>query len=165
MSAPRAIPAQPLTREAFTPFGDLICADEGAPSFPINEGRTERFHGLASVETLGDDADAIISIFRGQPLDPLVIDLMERHPLGSQAFMPIGDTPYWVVVAPPGDFDPALICVFRAEAGQGVNYRAGTWHAPLLPVGCDADFLVVDRRGTGDNCDTMAIDPPIVPEA
>ena len=162
MSTPRTIASHPLTREAFAPFGDVISA-EGADSFPINDGRTERFHALAAVETLGENADAIISIFRGQPLEPLVIELMERHPQGSQAFMPLGDTPYWVVVAPPGEFDPARICVFRVEAGQGVNYRAGTWHAPLLPVGRDADFLVVDRRGAGDNCDTVNLEPPVLP--
>ncbi|WP_111493390.1 MULTISPECIES: ureidoglycolate lyase [Marinobacter] len=163
MNAPRTIPSQPLTREAFAPFGDVI-QTEGAASFPINAGRTERFHALAAVETLGEGADAIISIFRGQPLAPLVIDLMERHPQGSQAFVPMGDQPYWVVVAPPGDFDPAQVRVFRAGPGQGVNYRAGTWHAPLLPVNADADFLVVDRRGPGDNCDTVDLDPPIRPE-
>ena len=162
MSALREIEAEPLTREAFAPFGDVI-STEGAASFPINAGRTERFHALAVVETLGQDADAIISIFRGQPLEPLIVDLMERHPQGSQAFMPLGEAPYWVVVAPPGEFDADSIRVFRAEPGQGVNYRAGTWHAPLLPVGRDADFLVVDRRGAGDNCDTVELDPPVQP--
>lgn len=163
MSAPRTIHSQPLTREAFAPFGEVIQA-EGSASFPINAGRTERFHALAAVETLGEEADAIISIFRGQPLEPLLIDLMERHPQGSQAFMPIGNEPYWVVVAPPGEFDPARVQVFYAKPGQGVNYHAGTWHAPLLPVNRDADFLVVDRRGPGDNCDTVDLDPPIRPE-
>lgn len=162
MSTPRMIASQPLTREAFAPYGDVISI-EGAASFPINAGRTERFHALAAVEALGEDADAIISIFRGQPLEPLIIDLMERHPQGSQAFMPLGEQPYWVVVAPPGDFDTGKIKVFRAESGQGVNYRAGTWHAPLLPVGRDSDFLVVDRRGPGDNCDTVDLDPPVQP--
>ncbi|WP_148861308.1 ureidoglycolate lyase [Marinobacter fonticola] len=160
MSTPRIIESQPLTREAFAPFGDVICT-EGAASFPINAGRTERFHALAAVETLGQGADAIISIFRGQPLEPLIVELMERHPQGSQAFMPLGEVAYWVVVAPAGAFDPALIQVFRAGPGQGVNYHAGTWHAPLLPIGRDADFLVVDRRGPGDNCDTVNLDPPV----
>ena len=90
---------QPLTRESFTPFGDVIAAN-GADSFLINNGSTERFHDLARVETTGDEARTLISIFRGQPFSaPFTIAMMERHPLGSQAFFPLHSRPWLVVVA------------------------------------------------------------------
>lgn len=161
MSAIRELVAKPLTREAFAPFGDVIAAE--GDSFPINDGRTERFHALARVDLLGEDAQAILSVFRGQPLEPLVIDLMERHPLGSQAFVPLDNREYWVVVAPPGEFDAELVQVFLAGGHQGVNYRAGTWHAPVLPCLRDSEFLVVDRQGQGNNCETAALPVPIRP--
>ncbi|MGM0570248.1 ureidoglycolate lyase [Marinobacter sp.] len=162
MSSPREIIAEPLTREAFARFGEVIDT-RGADAFPINQGRTERFHALAGVELPGDDARAILSIFRGQPLDPLQINLMERHPLGSQAFVPINNQPFLAVVAPPGDFDESAIRVFLVRGNQGLNYRAGTWHAPLLPLAADSDYLVVDRQGPGENCDEVILTTPVRP--
>lgn len=162
MSQPWEIVAEPLTREAFAPFGEVIDA-HGASSFPINQGRTERFHALATVELLGAGANGILSIFRGQPLEPLEIDLMERHPLGSQAFIPLNHQPFLAVVAPAGEFDEAAVRAFVVQGHQGVNYRAGTWHAPLLPLFANSDYLVVDRQGPGDNCDEVVLSAPIVP--
>lgn len=162
MSTPRVLKVEPLTREAFAPFGEII-DPVGAESFAINGGRTERFHALATVELLGDGdaAEAILSIFRGQPLAPLVIDLMERHPLGSQAFVPMNGRPFFAVVAPPGDFDPAAIRAFLVRGDQGVSYFAGTWHAPLLPLLANSDYLVVDRSGEGHNCDEVTLQPAL----
>ena len=162
MNSAREIVAEPLTREAFAPFGEVIDTN-GAASFPINQGRTERFHALATVELLGDDPRAILSIFRGQPLEPLTITLMERHPLGSQAFVPLNNQSFLAVVAPPGDFDETAIRVFLARGDQGLSYRAGTWHAPLLPLDADADYLVVDRQGPGNNCDETLLATPVRP--
>ncbi|MFL1485372.1 ureidoglycolate lyase [Marinobacter sp. LN3S78] len=162
MTRPREIVAEPLTREAFARFGEVIDTD-GVDSFPINQGRTERFHALAGVELLGDDPRAILSIFRGHPLDPLDITLMERHPLGSQAFVPINNQPFLAVVAPPGEFDESAIRVFLARGNQGLSYRAGTWHAPLLPLKANADYLVVDRQGPGNNCDETLLATPVRP--
>ncbi|AHI31665.1 ureidoglycolate lyase [Marinobacter bryozoorum] len=162
MTMPREIFAEPLTREAFARFGEVIDTD-GADAFLINQGRTERFHALAGVELLGDDPRAILSIFRGQPLEPLLITLMERHPLGSQAFVPLSSQPFLAVVAPPGEFDESAIRVFLARGDQGLSYRAGTWHAPLLPLEADADYLVVDRQGPGGNCDETLLVTPVQP--
>ena len=162
MNHSRTIVAEPLTREAFAPFGEVIDT-EGADSFPINQGRTERFHSLATVELFGDDARGILSVFRGQPLTPLKITLMERHPLGSQAFVPMNNGAFLSVVAPPGEFDESLVRAFLASGNQGLSYRAGTWHAPLLPLDPDSDYLVVDRQGAGDNCDEITLVQPITP--
>ena len=162
MSVLRLIAVERLTREAFEPFGDVIDTHGPAPLL-INQGRTERFHNLASIECLGDGARAILSIFRGQPLLPLEIHMMERHPLGSQAFVPMGGGDFLAVVAPPGNFDETAVRVFLARSGQGVNYRPGTWHAPLLPLEADSDYLVVDRAGPGANCDEVMLKTPIQP--
>lgn len=156
----RSLKVEPLTREGFAPFGDVIDV-RGAESFAINEGRTERFHALARVDVQGPDAQAIVSVFRGQPLEPLVVTVMERHPLGSQAFVPLNGCPFLAVVAPPGEFSESAVRAFLVRPDQGVNYHAGTWHAPLLPLAADADYLVVDRDGPGDNCDLVSLQEPV----
>jgi len=162
MTGLREIAAEPLTREAFAPYGEVIDTG-GEDVFPINQGRTERFHALAAVELLGEEARGILSIFRGQPLTPLEITLMERHPLGSQAFVPINNHAFLAVVAPPGEFDESAVRVFLASGQQGLSYRAGTWHAPLLPLEPDSDYLVVDRQGPGNNCDEITLARPVAP--
>ncbi|BAK75110.1 ureidoglycolate hydrolase [Pseudogulbenkiania sp. NH8B] len=150
---------EPLSREAFAPFGDVIEASEAVRHFPINGGNTERYHDLASVEP-GPEGRAIVSIFRGQPRAlPFRVEMMERHPLGSQAFIPLSGRPYLVVVAPAGAPPAAAdLRVFLARADQGVNYRTGVWHHPLLALDAVCDFLVVDRSGTGHNCDEVQLD-------
>lgn len=159
----RLIPV-PLSRAAFAPFGDVI-ETPGAKSFPINAGMVERFHDLARVETV-DGGHPLISIFRGQPYAlPLAVRHVERHPLGSQAFFPVGgDTRYAVIVAPPGDtVRPEDLRAFVAAPGQGVNYRPGIWHHVLLTLEQPADFIVVDRGGPGDNCDEFHFAPEAQP--
>lgn len=148
-----------LSQEAFAPFGDVIQVDDANNHFSINQGFTERFHDLAKVDVLAENGRPGISIFRSTPLSaPVEIRLMERHPLSSQAFIPMGDSPYLVVVAPPGELIPDEIQVFTATANQGVNYHAGTWHHFCLALNHVSDFLVIDRLGEGKNCDEMALE-------
>jgi ureidoglycolate lyase len=151
--------AKPLTAEAFVPFGDVIDARTSA-SFPINAGRTQRHHDLAKVETLGDNAHALINIFVSQPVTlPLELTFLERHPQGSQAFMPLHQERFIVVVAPPGDtIDAEDIRSFVTDGRQGVNYRAGTWHAIQSVLEREGEFLVVDRGGDGNNCDEFPVE-------
>ena len=146
--------AQPLTPEAFAPFGDVIDSRH-ASSFPINGGRTQRYHDLASVEILGEGGRPLISIFVSQPVQvPLAVDCLERHPLGSQAFIPMHGERFLIVVAPPGEaIDPQDVRAFITDGHQGINYRAGTWHAVHSVLDCAGEFLVVDRGGAGHNCD------------
>lgn len=150
--------AEPLTPEAFAPFGDVIDT-RTADYFPINGGRTRRYHDLAKVETLGEQARTLISIFVSQPVSlPLELDFLERHPQGSQAFMPLHEERFVVVVAPPGEsIDPGEVRAFVTDGRQGVNYRAGTWHAIQSVLEREGEFLVVDRGGEGNNCDEYSL--------
>ena len=109
----RTLTLEPLTRAAFEPFGDVIELD-GAQHFPINGGTTERFHDLARVDVGADEGGRpLINVFRGQPhAQPVEISMMERHPLGSQAFLPLGAVSYLVVVAPAGEFDASRLRAF-----------------------------------------------------
>ncbi|SAL18435.1 ureidoglycolate hydrolase [Caballeronia terrestris] len=152
----KTLTLEPLTREAFAPYGDVIEL-EGARHFPINGGTTERFHDLAQVEIGADDGGRpLISVFRGQPRpQPVEISMMERHPLGSQAFVPLGDVEYLIVVAPAGEFDPAGLRAFHTKGWQGVNYARGVWHHPLIVLEREGDFIVVDRGGSQPNCDEI----------
>jgi ureidoglycolate lyase len=147
---------KPLTREAFAPFGDVI-ETEDAERLLINEGTTERFHDLAKVELGG--GRALINIFRAQPRpSPIAIRMMERHPLGSQAFVALEHRPFLVVVAPPGaPPEAAALRAFITDGNQGVNYHSGVWHHPVLALLQETDFLVVDRGGPGANCDEVPL--------
>jgi ureidoglycolate lyase len=153
--------AEPLTRAAFAPFGDVIAADEAARHFTINAGNTVRYHDLATIEA-GEHGRVIVSIFRGAPRTlPFTVAMMERHPLASQAFVPLSGRPYLVVVAPAGAAPTAAaLRLFVARADQGVNYAPGVWHHPLLALEATSDFLVIDRAGDGANCDEVVLEAP-----
>ena len=153
--AVRLLQVQPLSAEAFKPFGDVIQANDAAKHFSINQGYAERYDRLALVDANDLGGQAGISIFRAKarPM-PIELSVLEKHPLGSQAFMPMSGHAYLVVVAPGGnapEIDKAQC--FLASATQGLNYAKVTWHHPLLALH-DGDFLVVDRSGAkGDmNC-------------
>ena len=142
---------RPLTKVAFAPFGDVI-ETEGAEMRLINGGTTERYHDLANVDVTGEDARVLVSIFRGKPFAPSVdITMLERHPLGSQAFMPLQNRPFLVVVAEDDGGKPGMPVVFRCKGNQGVNYARNAWHHPLISLEETSDFLVVDRGGEGNN--------------
>lgn len=151
------IKAQPITAQAFAPYGELLTARD-APTKMINAGRCERHNALATVERFG--GEAIISIFRSQPVSlPYDCALLERHPLGSQAFVPLGPDAWLSVVAPDDGGKPGAPLAFIVPAGMGVNLRAGVWHGVLTPLDRAADFLVVDRAGDGVNLEEVTIDP------
>ncbi len=154
----REVTPQALTAEAFASFGEVIEASDRAEQIAINYGQTTRFNDLAQIEVEG--GRAIVSIFRGQPLDPPLLKIFERHPLGSQSFTPLNGRAFLVAVAPPGEFDPAAIRVFYAAPHQGVNYAKGVWHHYLLPLGGEGDFLVIDRAGPGENLDEVELAEP-----
>jgi len=151
-----------LTRAAFVEFGEVISA-EGANHFSINNGTTERYHDLASIEVAESDGKPLVNIFRGQPRRlPFEVTMMERHPLGSQAFIPLSRNPYLIVVSPRGEFQPKALRAFLAHRGQGVNYGRGIWHHALIVLKEVSDFIVIDRGGAGANCDEVPLPHPLI---
>lgn len=150
--------ASPLTREEFAPYGDVI-ETEGAKHFSINAGAIERFHDLAGVDVGAEEQGrALISIAHcNEPSAlPYRVPFVERHPLGSQAFIPTDDTPLVVVVAPAGKtVDPHDLRAFISNGRQGINYHRGVWHIPLISLREGQQMLIVDRGGPGQNCDEL----------
>jgi ureidoglycolate lyase len=156
----RIITAKPLSRKAFAEFGDVIdkCGDF---HYPINKGMTERYHGLANVEAVGPNSRVSISIGAGKPYNfPLKLRMVERHPFGSQAFIPLAGQPFLVVVCPNGENGPGEPQAFLTQPGQGVNYPRNLWHGVLTPIGCEQDFLIVDRDGDGSNLEEFHFSQP-----
>ncbi|MFT7286919.1 MAG: ureidoglycolate lyase [Halieaceae bacterium] len=151
-----------LNAESFAAFGEVIDTQTDCEQYPINDGLTQRHHALATVDCSEGDGKATLSMFRAQPIDgAFVLRKMERHPLGSQAFINTSGLPYAVVVAPPGELDESVIRGFMALPGQSISYRRGVWHHFLLALGAPADFVVVDRVGPGDNCDEQDLVEPL----
>jgi ureidoglycolate lyase len=155
----RVLTPEPLTAAAFAPFGRVIEAGDDAVKIDINQGHAVRYDRLADVDCAEGDGSAAISLFRAKPLGELVLKVFERHPLGSQSFMPLGGKPYLVAVAPAGNFDAGAVRLFRAGGHQGVHYRKGTWHHFLLVLDEGSDFVVIDRVGPGDNCEEVELAP------
>jgi len=150
-----------LTPEAFAPYGDVISSETAADAarsvIGINYGQTTRFHDLAAVDTGQQGGRTGISLFRTTPLAlPIRVQIMECHPVGSQAFIPLSGHPYLVVVAPSKISDPTQpdwdqLTAFMARPGQGVNYHPGTWHHYSLALDGESDFLVIDRIADGED--------------
>lgn len=147
----RTVIAEPLTADAFAPFGDVIDS-AGVEPVLINAGKCKRFNDLARVEATGPEARVLISLFHaeGYPI-PLQLGLVERHPFGSQAFMPFDGRPFLVVVCPDDNGVPGTPRAFVTRPGQGVNYHRNVWHGVLTPIREPQRFLVVDRGGAGTN--------------
>lgn len=147
-----------LTREDFSPFGEVMQLDD-ARRISINRGLTTRFHDLFTIDCDADGGRPIVSVFRTEPLPmPHRIETMERHPLGSQAFIPLDREPFLLLVAPPGDTVSADdLVLFRTNGDQGVNFARNTWHHYQIVIGQRRDFMVIDRGGPGDNLEETLV--------
>ena len=145
---------EPLTRAAFAAFGDVV-ETPGAHHYTINQGFAERFNDLAAVDVAREGGGVNVSVFIAQPRPmPIAIALMERHPLGSQIFFPLQDRP-WLVLVCGDPHDTRSYRAFTATGRQGVNYARNSWHHPLLVLDADSRFLIVDRKGPGDNLEEV----------
>ena len=142
---------KPITKENFSKFGDMITTENIKP-LEINNGYAKRFDEIAKIDTSSQNGETTISIFSALKRSfPMKIDMIEKHPLGSQAFIPMKETTFLTLVAPEGEKpDLEKIESFIVPKGIGVNYKTGIWHFPLISTE-DMDFLVVDRKGLGDN--------------
>ena len=148
---------QPLTADAFRPFGDVIEASDAYEL--INSGTTQKFADLAKVDVSAEGGRPCISIYRATPYKwPLTIKMLERHPLGTQLFMPLQSDPFLIVVAPRSDnVDTMSVCAFVSNGRQGINYHRGTWHHPVIALRKLSEFLVVDWIGVAKNCDEVLL--------
>ncbi|WP_299619859.1 ureidoglycolate lyase [uncultured Tateyamaria sp.] len=148
----------PMTAEAFAPFGDLLdCA--GDPDKMINAGLCGRYHDRAVLDF--GDARGGISLFKAEPRSlPYTLDLMERHPDGSQAFLPMSEHSFLVTVAPDDGGRPGAPLAFLTAPGQGINLHRGIWHGVLTPLHAPGLFAVVDRIGPTPNLEEVRLDPP-----
>ena len=141
--------AEPLTRDAFAPFGDVLEAS-GPPDKWINAGFCARFHDRARLDF--GTGRAGISLFEAKPRAlPYAFSLIERHPEGSQAFLPMSEHPFLVIVAPDAGGLPGNPRAFLTGARQGINFLRGTWHGVLTPLHAPGLFAVIDRIGEGAN--------------
>ncbi|SMX40864.1 ureidoglycolate lyase [Maliponia aquimaris] len=151
--------AQPLTQAAFAPFGEVLDT-QGAPDRIINAGKCGRYHDRARLD-FGPGGRAGISLFDAEPRAlPYLLDMVERHPEGSQAFLPMHRNPWLVIVAEAGDI-PGPVHAFLAAPGQGVNLHRGTWHGVLTPLAAPGLFAVVDRIGDTANLTEHMLDTPL----
>ncbi|MBF9044054.1 ureidoglycolate lyase [Rhodobacterales bacterium HKCCE4037] len=157
------ITAIPLRAEAFAPFGDVLEAT-GTPDKMINQGRCGRFHDRARLD-FGPEGRAGISIFESEIVEwPVKVEMVERHPEGSQAFIPMGAHPFLVIVAADERGAPGTPRAFVAAPGQGINLHRNTWHGVLTPLHAPALFAVVDRIGTTPNLQEHWFDSPYTVE-
>jgi ureidoglycolate lyase len=153
----RTIPIAPLTRAAFAAFGEIVELD-GAERMGINQGFAERIDGLARIDvaTAGGRVNVSLFIAKTRPR-PIAVNMMERHPLGSQLFYPLQDAP-WLILVCGDPREPASYRAFSATGRQGVNYARNVWHHPLLVTADDHRFIVLDRSGPGDNLEEFWLD-------
>jgi ureidoglycolate lyase len=164
----RILKPLPLTPERFAPYGDVIAA-RTTQRADMNEARFERFDDLAAIDIEEtDEGRPAISIARSRAATrlPYRFDMVERHPLGSQAFVPLTQFSCIVVVAPPGEgVEADDLEAFVTNGMQGINYRRGTWHMPLIALAEKQAFLVIDRAGGGDNCQEHVLSDAIILQA
>ncbi len=155
----------PLNKKDFSEFGDVI-EREGAKKLEFNDGAAFRLHDIGTVQALEDpksktEGRAIISYASSIHKElPMELHKVERHPLGSQAFIPTSDTPFLIVVAKDLNGKPDRPQAFISNGKQGINYRPNTWHGVLTPLYKKSEFLVIDREGQGDNCEEYMYDAP-----
>jgi len=156
----RIIIARSLTAAAFAPFGTVIDMAQVAPR-PMNAGMARRFHDLAAIDVTGEDARVVIGLVEAQPYPlPLRLTLVERHPLGAQAFVPLNAAPFLVVVCPDEKGRPGRPQAFVTASHQGVCYARNIWHGVLTPFGAAQDFVVIDRGGPGANLEEHVFEQP-----
>lgn len=155
--------AEPLSAEVFAPYGDVIETD-GHAAAVINQGRAERFRDVARIDVQDRGGQVRVDLVEAQPERlPMQLRLMERHPLGSQVFMPVSGQRYVVIVADSSQLPTSgRLRAFLARPDQGVNYHKGVWHHPIIALDGVSQFLTVERDGPGDNLDEIQIaDGPV----
>ncbi|WP_386629475.1 ureidoglycolate lyase [Sulfitobacter geojensis] len=155
----REVTIEPLSAAAFAPFGDVLDAS-GTPDKIINAGLCGRHHDRAHLD-FGPEGRAGISIFNAEARSlPYELTLLERHPDGSQAFLPMTANPFLVIVAADENGTPGTPRAFMTAPHQGINFHRGIWHGVLTPLSAPGLFAVVDRIGNTANLEEVSLAPP-----
>ena len=158
----RVVAIRPMNAAEFAPFGDLIDIG-GTPDKMINQGLCGRYHDRARLDF--GTGRAGLSLFDAVPRRlPYTLDMVERHPDGSQTFVPMSLQPFLVIVAPGDAGRPGRPLAFETQPGQAVNYHRGTWHGVLTPLHAPGVFAVIDRIGEGANLEEHWFDEPYLVE-
>jgi len=156
----KQIKTEAITVSAFAPFGDILEA-RGAHDALINQDKCKRFHDRAALDF--STGRAGVSVFQAEPRHlPYEFNLVERHPMGSQCFVPMHEHPFLVIVAEDADGVPKTPRAFLTEGGQAINFHRGTWHGVLTPLHAPGLFTVIDRIGDGDNLEEYTYDQSFV---
>lgn len=157
---------EPLTRERFAPYGEVIETSRDTAD-AMNAARFQRFDNLCNVDLINDGQVSVsIARCRTPTALPLRLGMVERHPLGSQAFVPLSRCKMVVVVAPPAEsVDIHSLRAFVSNGRQGINYRRGTWHMPLISFDEGQEYLIIDRGGDEPNCEEFLLDEAVILEA
>lgn len=160
--ATQSIKPLPLTQDRFTAFGDVIESSH-AHAKAMNDARFERFNDLCGVDMANGRVAVSIAVSRTATALPYLIDTVERHPHGSQAFVPLSPCKMIVVVAPPSEgVEAADLRAFVTNGLQGINYHRGTWHMPLIAFESGQRYLIIDRAAGVSNCDEHTFDTPLM---
>ena len=149
---------KPLTSKAFAPFGDVLDLSD-QPDKIINKGFCERYHDRAALDF--SNGRSGISLFNAEPRNlPYKLDMMERHPLGSQAFIPMTYSAFLITVAQDENNIPSHPIAFLSEPGQAINFHRNIWHGVLTPLEGPGLFAVIDRIGPGSNLEEVFFQTP-----
>jgi ureidoglycolate lyase len=152
---------EPLTREAFARFGDVIDTN-GVNPLTINQGFALRFDDLTKIDVSDESGDTKLSLFKANPRpSPIMITLMERHPLGSQTFYPLQNRA-WLIVVCADPHDAKSFKAFQATGTQGITYAKNIWHHPLLVFDQASRFLIIDRKGAGKNLEEVELQTKLI---
>ena len=153
------VAARPLTPAAFAPFGDVLACD-GDPDRIINQGMCGRWHDRARLDA--GEGRLGLSLFLAAPRTlPYALDMMERHPDGSQAFVPMTEAPFLITVAADEGGAPGRPVAFLTDGAQAINFHRGTWHGVLTPLAAPGRFAVIDRIGPGANLEEHWFAAPV----
>ncbi len=147
-----------LTVESFAPYGEVISKQENK-LLDMNGGMADNYRAVGHANTKTGEGETVISIVVSKQYPkPFKINVIERHPLGSQAFIPQSNIPFIVIVAEAGDWHGSdSLKAFITDGSQGINYHRGTWHSPLFTPYGEMDFICIDRQGEGDNCEVIQL--------
>ncbi len=155
----RVIQTLPLTPKAFAPFGEVLDFS-GDPDMMINQGLCGRYHDKANLD-FDDKGRAGVSLFLAKQRKlPYQLDMMERHPLGSQTFIPMTEHPFLVIVADDNNGVPNTPSAFLTDGAQAISFHRNAWHGVLTPLASPGRFAVIDRIGTGNNLQEHWFDEP-----